>query len=287
MKHAVFTVILPELDLDETIAEVSKAGYEAIEWRCKDVPEDKKNDPYSYWGNVRNDMSPERVRKDGAEIARKCRDAGLECFSLASYCSVLHADDVKACAEAAAAIGAKGFRVGPPHYGGDINYNELYDMAVKAYETAIGIARPLGLRVLVETHMGNITPSCGLTHRILANFAPEDIGVIYDPGNLVTEGYENYQMGLELLGGYLNHVHVKNQCWKIAETLPDGTDKWTSGNCPLKKGCVDWRRVIKTLKSVGFDGILSVEDFSDTPWREKLTGNIAYMKAVAAEVEAG
>ncbi|HHN46861.1 MAG TPA: sugar phosphate isomerase/epimerase [Planctomycetes bacterium] len=285
MKYGVFTVILPELDLDETIAEVAAAGYGGIEWRCREIPADKTDAPYSYWGNVKNDMSPVRVIRDGREIAGKCKAAGLQCFALASYCNVLHEKDVREAAEAAAAIGARYFRVGPPHYGGDINYNKLFTKAVKAYEKAVKTAQKCKVSVAIETHMGNITPSAGLVHRIVANFAPREIGVIYDPGNMVTEGYENYQMGLEQLGKYLRHVHVKNQMWRMVETLSDGTDRWAVENSPLKKGCVDWRRVVRALRSVGFDGYLSIEDFSNTPWKQKLNENIAYLKSVVAEVD--
>jgi len=149
------------------------------------------------------------------------------------------------------------------------------------------IAKALGVSIAVETHMGNITPSAGLMHRIVSNFDPKDIGVIYDPGNMVTEGYESYQMGLELLKPYLRHVHVKNQRPKLAETLSDGTERWSAENSELAKGAADWRKVLKALKSIGFDGYMSVEDFSDTPWKQKLERNIKYMKAVVAEVYAG
>jgi len=287
VKYSVFTVILPELDLDETIAEVKKAGYDGVEWRCREIPPDKAGAPFSYWGNVKNDMSPARMKKDAKQIVKKCQTAGLECFAVASYCGVLNEAEVRAAAEATAAIGAKYFRVGPPGYSGDTNYNTLFKQTVEGYGKAIKITKPLGVSMAVETHMGNITPSAGLMHRIVSNFDPKDIGVIYDPGNMVTEGYENYQMGLELLKPYLRHVHVKNQRPKLAETLSDGTERWAAENSELSKGAADWRKALKALRAIGFNGYLSIEDVSNTPWKQKLESNIKYLKAVVAEVNAG
>jgi sugar phosphate isomerase/epimerase len=284
MKYGVFTVILPELDLDETIREVSAAGYNGIEWRCRETPPDKAGAPFSYWGNVKNDMSPARVKRDGKSIAEKCRKAGLECFALASYCAAMNEAEVRACAEAAAALGCKYFRVGPPQYNGSTNYNVLFKQALDAFKKAVKIAKSSGVSIAVETHMGNITPSAGLMHRVVSEFDPKDIGVIYDPGNMVTEGFENYQMGLELLAPYLRHVHVKNQRVKVVETMADGTERWAAENCELPRGVADWRKVLKALKAVGFDGYLSIEDFSNIPWKQKLQANIGYLKALEKEI---
>jgi sugar phosphate isomerase/epimerase len=48
---------------------------------------------------------------------------------------------------------------------------------------------------------------------------------------------------------------------------------------PMKKGSANLAALIKALKKVGYDGWLSVEDFSnEKPTREKLEENIAYLK---------
>lgn len=286
MRYAVFTVILPELDLDETIEALADNGYDGVEWRCRKIPEERGGEPYSFWGNVKNDMPPQRLIKEGALIAEKCRDAGLEPFAVASYCNCYEHDEVKLCAEATASLGAKYFRVGPPHYDGSINYNRLYGEALENYAKAIEIARGFSVSVAIETHMGNICCSASLTYRIVSEFPPEDIGVIYDPGNMVHEGYEPYQLGLELLSPYLRHVHVKNQCWKETGRRENGSADWRAGNCPFLEGVVNWEEVIRALRKVGFDGYLSFEDFSDTPWQRKLSGNLAFLKGVEKGLKA-
>lgn len=285
MKYSVFTTILPELDLDETIETLREHGYDGVEWRCRRIPEGRENEPYSFWGNHKNDLTPERLRSEGSEIGRKCREAGLEPFSVASYVSCYEHDEIRLVAEGAAAVGAGCFRVGPPRYDGSIEYGTLLEQAIENYSEVVKIARSFGLAAAIETHMGNICCSASATSRIVSQFSPEEIKVVYDPGNMVKEGFEPYQMGLEILGPYLSHVHVKNYRWTPGERRPDGSLEWVSGNCPLLDGIVDWREVLRALRKIGFNGFLSMEDFSDTPWRKKLQDNKAFLRKLEEDLE--
>jgi len=114
----------------------------------------------------------------------------------------------------------------------------------------------------VETHHLTIAPSASLAYRLVSHCHPDQIGVLYDPGNMVHEGYEQFKMGLELLGPYLAHVHVKNAAWSQTGKREDGTAAWRCEWSPLAGGVVDYRRLLQDLKSVGYDGYLGIEDFS-------------------------
>jgi sugar phosphate isomerase/epimerase len=139
--------------------------------------------------------------------------------------------------------------------------------------------RKHGVKLLIETHHGMLVSSASSALRLLEGFDPDYFGVIYDPGNMVYEGYENYQLGFEMLGKYLAHVHVKN-----AALVPDGEDAFGATVykkewMPLHKGAANLFALIQALKKVGYDGVISVEDFSDEkPTREKLEENLAYLK---------
>ncbi len=55
---------------------------------------------------------------------------------------------------------------------------------------------------------------------------------------------------------------------------------------PLKKGSANLAALVKALVAVGYDGVLSVEDFSnEKPTQEKLEENIAYLKALIAAAQ--
>jgi sugar phosphate isomerase/epimerase len=132
---------------------------------------------------------------------------------------------------------------------------------------------------LIEIHHETICPSASLAHRLISNFDPQAIGAIYDPGNMVYEGFENYRMGLELLGPYLAHVHIKN----AAFARPAGGGVWTATWAPLEDGVVNYPQLFAALRAVGYDGWLSMEDFSAArPSREALRHNLAFVRDVIA-----
>ena len=131
--------------------------------------------------------------------------------------------------------------------------------------------------------MGNIMPSASLAWRLVEGFPPERVGVIYDPGNMVVEGYECYKMGMELLGDHLAHVHVKNGSMEKGPVRPDGTQEWKRMWAPLKEGIADWRQILADL----YEGYLSSENFSEEPLEEKLAGDARYVRALLAEVQGG
>jgi len=60
------------------------------------------------------------------------------------------------------------------------------------------------------------------------------------------------------------HVHVKNTEW--TRTQPG----WQGQFVGLDRGLVNWSEVIAALRSVGYRGWLSLEDFSSRPLEQKL-----------------
>ncbi|MEZ4633203.1 MAG: hypothetical protein R2880_21235 [Deinococcales bacterium] len=62
---------------------------------------------------------------------------------------------------------------------------------------------------MIEIHHRTIVPSASAVYRLVSHFDPQHIAVIYDPGNMAYEGFEDYRMGLELWEPYLAHVHLK------------------------------------------------------------------------------
>jgi sugar phosphate isomerase/epimerase len=117
---------------------------------------------------------------------------------------------------------------------------------------------------------------------LVKDFDPKCIGVIYDPGNMIVEGRESWKMGLELLGDYLAHVHVKNLLWQYGEEDYRGNKcerGWHWAWADMDKGMVDWQEVIRTLKATGYKGYLSLEDFSPSPIEERLK-TINYLRGL-------
>jgi sugar phosphate isomerase/epimerase len=137
-----------------------------------------------------------------------------------------------------------------------------------------------GVKALVEIHHGTICPSASLAHRLVSGFDPGRVGVIFDPGNMVHEGFEDYRIGLELLGPHLAHVHLKNAAYE----RPEGGGLWKPRWTPLEDGVVDFGGLLDALGGVGYDGWLVVEDFSAVrPSREALRHNLGLIRGLIGQ----
>ena len=283
MKYGATTVALPQFDMRETAELLSRLGFDGAEWRVRRIPEERRGEPYSPWGNHKNDLSPDHLKARADELKAMEREYGIAIAGLATAVRADHLEDLRILSEGAAACGAPFFRVGAPKgYDRTADYNDLYEEAVRAYEKALEITRSYGVRILVEIHNGTIMVSASLAHRIVSHFDPKDIGVIYDTNNMTREGFETYRMGMELLGPYLAHLHVGNHAPRPGKTLEDGTVEWVWEGASLAAGLTDYRQVMADLKAVGFDGFISIEDFREMDPEEKLREGITYLKGIEA-----
>lgn len=282
VKYAVFTVMTPEWDLREVAQNLARLGYDGVEWRVQTVPDEiPAGTPVSYWGYNKATVDLKRVVALAPEVKRISEEAGLEVCSLTSYLQVGQTEEVEGVMRAARMVGSHRIRVNAPRYDRTRNYSDLFTETVEHLREVEKLARQYGIQADLEIHMGNIIPSAGLAHRLISQFDPEVVGVIYDPGNMVHEGYENWRMGMELLGPYLHHVHAKNAVWEEVETLEDGTILWQCNHASVRKGAANWHEIMADLKAVGYDGWISFEDFSsEEPTREKCRSNLAYLKAL-------
>lgn len=280
MKLSVFTVVTPDLTPEELAAAAKAAGIEGVEWRFKEIPEEAKDEKPSFWRRNLCSIDPKASEEELARFERVTKEHGLETVSVTPYLTTGDLEGTEQVLRVAKRLGARTIRVGVPRYDGTQNYNELFDQAVKYLHGVEELAKQYGIKCLVETHHVTIAPSAGLAHRLVSGFSPDHIGVLFDPGNMVHEGYENFRMGLELLGPYLAHVHIKNTGWKRTEQRADGSQAWTSYWEPVNEGIVDWKQVLRDLKAVGYDGYLGVEDFSGKYGSKELL--ISYAKQVRA-----
>ncbi len=285
MKVSIFTVMAPDLDLQETIDACVAAGADGLEWRVREVPEESRGKGYGFWGDHKNDLPPEKFLETAADIKRRCDDAGLEMPSVGSYVRYdSPVDEVRMVAEATAICGAESFRCGPARYDGSRHYDELYAETIDGYRKLVEVVRPFGVKMLIETHPNIITPSASAALKVVGEFSADELGVIHDPGNMVNEGFEAWQMGFEMLGRYLVLVHAKN-AMRVA-TDKDDADRQRFGgqSVALGEGGAYWPEVIAALKSVGYDGYLSLEDFAPGESREKIARDVRFLKDVLAEV---
>jgi len=195
LKFSVTQVMIGHLDLVESCQLMQKLGYDALELRVR-------------YTDGANDITPDNISERAEEIKACVAEHGLLLSNFASNQSLDAPgamDVVRKLAEGAVACGCPAIRLGCRGYpaDGSEDYWEIFEGAVKQYTEAIAITKAHGLKVFLEMHGGTIHPSASLAYRIVSNFSPEDIGVIYDPQNMVRDGFETIPLALQLLGPYV------------------------------------------------------------------------------------
>jgi sugar phosphate isomerase/epimerase len=262
MKLSVFTVATPELNPEQLAVAAKKAGLSGIEWRYAITPTDVADQPPSFWGNNRSTIQVGASDEELDRFKLAAENQGIASISVTPY---LKAGDLEATEQvlrAAKRLGASYIRLGVPGYNRSQSFNDLFELGRTYLKDAEALCKQYGIKGLIEIHHGTISATASGARRLCEGLDPELIGVLFDPGNMVHEGFENYRMALELLGPYLGHVHVKNAGWTVQSRSEDGTAIWQGQWMGLKDGQVPWKQVLGDLIAVGYDGYLGVEDFS-------------------------
>lgn len=276
---------MPEYNIYETVCILKEMGYDGVEWRTTlSAPAEKPADyvfETRYWTYNLSNIDIEKIEENAETVKRLCDNAGLEIPSLATYLKMWEEEKIEKALCAARIMGCRNIRVLPPLYDGGENYRSLFERARQQVRSLESLADKYRVRILFEIHMGYIIPSASAAFRLVEGCNPDLIGIIYDPGNMVFEGFENYRMGIELLGDYLKHVHIKNGGWMKIDPNQDGTEIWKPVWVPYQKGIVDMRNLIAVLKAANYQGYLSVEDFSnEEDTYSKLKKNWQYLKEI-------
>ena len=270
---SVFTAMLPDLTPEEAAGAIATAGYDGVEWRVTTVPEALRDHPPSFWGNNRCTFEP--TSADALRAGDLAATHGLAIPNLGSYPPAGDLEAVEAIIRFAEVCGAPQVRVMPFAMSGT-TYTRAFEASRSSLAQIEGVARRSGVRALIEIHHQTIVPSASLARRLVDGLDPEFVGVIHDAGTMAFEGFEDYRIGLEVLGSYLAHVHVKNA--KFGPPDATGTARpWFS---PFDDGVVDFDTLFMALHDAGYDGWVSVEDFGYTgSSREALREDAAFVRA--------
>ena len=282
MKFGVFSVSMPEYDPEATVKLLSELGYDGVEWRVTAIPaEPPKDVPFEarYWGDNKSTVEIKTICETAPELKALCDKYGIEIFSLTTYLNPKDHAEIEQVLKAAKSINVPMIRVFPPAYKEEDDYNVEFAAMRKDSEYLEGLARKYGVKIVYEIHMNNLLASPSAVRRMLEGLDPDCLGVIFDPGNMVNEGFENYKKSLDMLGKYVAHVHVKNGCYVQDGEDELGAAKWKFTWAPLQKGQADLKKFFQVLRASGYGGTASVEDFSnEESTADKLAHAIEYLR---------
>jgi sugar phosphate isomerase/epimerase len=277
MMFSVFTASTPDWTPAEAVQNLAEQGWDGVEWRITDQA---PADPPGFWAGNRATWTLTGLEESLPAIKRVTEGAGLEFSGIGAYVKVGDRPDVVRVLTATAALGAGRVRLTMPALGDD-TYPALFDRTRADLEWASARAAAHDVKILIELHHRTIVSSASAAVRLVDGLDPAHVGVIHDVGNLVIEGHEDFLAGLEMLGDYLAHVHVKNVAWQTDGTRPDGSVGWRAEWSPLRSGQADLPAYFRALSAVGYDGWVTAEDFSvDLPLLERTRDNLAYLRSL-------
>ena len=199
MKYSLFTVSVPEMTLEEAAQKMKEYGYNGVDWRVTAIPTDPEilaEEP-SYWRNNLCTVDIDKVDEIADEVGGIAQKYGLEVNALATYLESSDSlEKIEKCMIAAKKMGCSRIRVNARKYDETKGYTTLFSEDVAGFTEVQELAKKHGVKADFEMHMGTIVPSASAARRLASYFDPNYIGVIYDTGNVIYEGYEEYKNGI-------------------------------------------------------------------------------------------
>jgi len=150
-----------------------------------------------------------------------------------------------------------------PHEESDPNFSKLKQRLIQTADIFQARGITLGLETGQET--------AGVLFDFLHKLTKSNVGVNFDPANMILYDKGNPIEALRKLGNWIRQVHIKD----ARRTKVPGT--WGE-EVPAGTGEVDWRAFFTALTQVGFKGDLCIE-------REAGTQRVADIRAAREMVE--
>ena len=267
MQLSLYTLLTHGLAIEETIRLAAEAKFDAVDIR-----------QHQDGSHLALDVSDDDTKRIAGLVAA----AGLHVSGLTTYhvlgAPVSELPGLKASMHTAQLLGARFIRVSGPEIDYTLGYEAVRKVFRQQAAEASAMARDHGLVVTMEQHGGRLSASAGQMLDLLRGVADGNIGVVYDPGNCVREGFERPLVQVEMLRHIMRAVHVKN-------AMPMGADAAShmipAENTRLDEGLLNWREIVAAIKSTGYDDYLTLEDFYGfDSVAEKLEWDVEYLRGL-------
>ena len=257
MRYGFFTTFAPDYTFPEACALAKEAGYQGIQPRIVVSNTYDPSKPLNPWGNNKHGISEADFFARPKEVLKPVYDNGLEVTSVASYANL---EDLKRARKLVRACGEAGIgnmRIAPLHPAKEtllFDADKIVADTQKQIRKMLPATRAAGVRLCLELHPGGICASASAAVRFAERFDPKDVGVLYDPGNLVGEGFEAPRMALSILGPYLAEIHMKNGKWVETGKGPDGEAAWAAKSCRIEEGSYPLTELFDCLVEMDYKG---------------------------------
>lgn len=239
-------------EAESVVIELSRIGYEGVEWTLYHFnPKSNNLNELQHVVKVTKkhqlEVSEIVVQQDVVSLDEKVRRDRI--------------DLVKRCIEAAGQVGVNMINIftGPapwnpeaPRIPKDISEGKAWSMVYEAFNEFVSEAEEHGVYLAVEAVFGHLCHDYYTMKELLDCFDSKYLCVNMDPSHYVL--YRNdLSWVVKRLGNKIKHVHMKDV---IGRHGVHGEDFMFP---LLGEGMIEWEGFLKALKSIGYDGFLSVE----------------------------
>jgi sugar phosphate isomerase/epimerase len=250
----------PDLTYTENLKKASELGFEVIQLWYKDIV-------VHSGGNYK-------------QFIKMLKDFGLELKSLGAYTDIIDPDIPRDSTltnfkEVIDFASDAEVRFVVTESGGVPGHLEGWDEMISRFSELADYAGSRGVTVLVENGPGVMVGSIELMARMVKELNSENIGINFDPANLVLIP-DDVLKAVEQLGSYIMDTHAKDSILLQKGTsrsvpeehifvIPEGEDfinlpdDVTWALPPIGEGDVPFEEYIPALKKTGFTGDLIIE----------------------------
>ena len=228
-------------------------------------------------------LDPEQGVDMARAAARAVRAAGIEVVAYGSYLGRFgqvtraHAEREAALA---AAIETRLLRVwAEPLEEGQIDIGPC----VPLLRAACDAARPSGITVVIERHLGSFADTPERIERLLDAIDRPNVALNYQVLDFLPLSEVPHQAAdAARLIRWARYVHLKNY-----QANPDGVSAVIPGGS-LAGGVLDYRAILAAVVGAGYDGPLTIEFLAadERPVEEKLAADVTFVRALLQDLTA-
>ena len=148
---------------------------------------------------------------------------------------------------------------------GDEYNNESYKYLVESLTTIGDYLEGSSITANVENHHYTEATTAIKTLNLVENINSNNIGILYDPANLIYLGDSNFKDAFEIQKKYINHVHLKDLTINKdsgPKITSIGKNKYPVGSttpCLFGNGIIPWEEIIKYLNNNQYKNYISIE----------------------------
>ncbi len=150
--------------------------------------------------------------------------------------------------ETAQGLGADTVLVVPGVVTSDVSYKTAYERALGAFQELAPEAERHNVNIGVENVWNKFLLSPLEMRRFIDGVGSQWVGAYFDAGNVLVSGFAHHWV--EALGSSIRKVHVKDFRSEVGNI---------QGFTSLFEGDMDWKALMASLKTVGYDSYLTAE----------------------------